>query len=209
VPLVRVAYVFNVSRGGGVDEAEFDTPETVEFVAGLLAELGHVVVPIDAGLSVSELADALRAAAPDLVFNTAEGRAGRFREAFFPALYDELGLAYTGSDAWTCAVTLDKRLTKLVAASCGVQTPAAGFVEAIADLDDLPLRTPVIVKPNFEGSSKGVGAASIAGDIATAREIAAEALCRFADGVLVEEFVAGRDVTVAFLDPHGPLAAVE
>jgi D-alanine-D-alanine ligase len=153
--------------------------------------------------------DALRAAAPDLVFNTAEGRSGRFREAFFPALYEELGLAYTGSDAWTCAVTLDKRLTKMVAAAVGAVTPPARFIRDLEDLDDLPLRMPVIVKPNFEGSSKGIGAASIADDVETTREAAAEALARFPDGVLVEEFVAGRDVTVAFLEPYGPLAGVE
>jgi D-alanine-D-alanine ligase len=206
---VRVAYVFNMSRGGGVDEAEFDTPETVDFVAGRLEELGHEVTHVDAGLPVGEFAQALLAAVPELVFNTAEGRTGRFREAFFPALYDELALAYTGSGAWTCAVTLDKRLTKLVAAAAGLQTPPARLVRAPVDLDYLPLRAPVIVKPNFEGSSKGVGPASIAGDLATAREAAAAALERFPDGVLVEEFVSGRDVTVALLEPHGSLAAVE
>ena len=50
----------------------------------------------------------LEAFGPDLIFNTAEGRRGRFREAFFPALFDELGMPYTGPDAYALSLTLDK-----------------------------------------------------------------------------------------------------
>ena len=47
-----------------------------------------------------EAVQAILTHAPDLVFNTAEGTRGRFREAFYPALFDRLGLPFTGSDAW-------------------------------------------------------------------------------------------------------------
>ena len=39
------------------------------------------------------------------------------REAFYPALFEELGIPYTGSDAYTNAITLDKWLTKLMVAA--------------------------------------------------------------------------------------------
>ena len=52
--------------------------------------------------------------------HAAEGRRGRFREAFYPALFEELGFPYTGSDAWALAVTLDKSLTKLMLREHGV-----------------------------------------------------------------------------------------
>ena len=48
------------------------------------------------------------------VVSTATRRRGRTREAFYPALFEELGFAYTGSDAYVLTVTLDKWLTKLV-----------------------------------------------------------------------------------------------
>ena len=54
----------------------------------------------------------LEALGPDLIFNTAEGHKGKTREAFYPALFEELGVPYTGSDAYTLCVTLDKQLTK-------------------------------------------------------------------------------------------------
>ena len=67
----------------------------------------------------SHLAARIEAFAPDLIFNTAEGRRGRAREAFYPALFEELGFPYTGSDAYVLTVTLDKWLTKLVLARAG------------------------------------------------------------------------------------------
>lgn len=206
---MRVALVFNMRREPGEAEAEFDSPETVAFVAGLLENLGHDVDLLDAGLPLPEFVERLCASSPELVFNTAEGRSGRFREAFFPALYEELALPYTGSSAWTCAVTLDKRLTKSLAAAAGVRTPAARLVRAAGEIPALGLRKPLIVKPNFEGSSMGVHSSSVAADLDQAAHAASAALEHFPDGVLVEEFVAGRDLSVALLEPHGVLAGVE
>src|SRR6185436_10577139 len=103
---------------------------------------------------------------PDLIFNAAEGRRGRFREAFYPALFDELGFPYTGSDAYALAVTLDKQLTKLILHQQGVRTPGWQFVENVREFRPEDLKFPVIVKPNFEGSSKGITQDSIAESVA-------------------------------------------
>jgi D-alanine-D-alanine ligase len=206
---VRIVFAFNMLRDGGEAEAEFDTPETVGFVAGLLEGLGHEVERIDAGVPLDSFVERLAASAPDLVFNSAEGRYGRFREALYPALYDELGIPYTGSGAWACAVTLDKRLTKILVTAAGVRTPVARFLRAGDELEELPPTLPLIVKPNFEGSSMGIGPAAVVVDAGEARVAAESALRRFPDGVLVEEFVTGRDISVAFLEPYGVLAGVE
>ena len=206
---MRVAYVFNVQHEAAEAEAEFDTQETVDYVAGLLDELGHDVVLVDAGVPLPAFVERLASSAPDLVFNTAEGRTGTFREALYPSLYEELGLPYTGSGPWTCAVTLDKRLTKVLAAAAGVATPPSLLVQASSDLDRLAIEPPLIVKPNFEGSSMGIRAGSVAATADDTRRVAEAAVERFPDGVLVEQFVPGRDVSVAFLEPYGALAAVE
>jgi len=180
---VRVAYAFNVQQAVEESEAEFDTPETVDYVAGLLEDCGHEVVRLDAGLPLPLFVDRLVATRPDLVFNTAEGRSGRFREALYPALYEELGLPYTGSGPWTCAVTLDKRLTKSLAAAAGVRTPASHLVQAPGDLDDLALTPPLIVKPNFEGSSMGIRESAVVSGVDEVRRVAEAEL---GDGALPE-----------------------
>src|SRR5207302_838779 len=129
-----------------------------------LERLGHRVERIEVSGPASRTAARLEAYAPDLVFNTAEGRRGRFREAFYPALFDELGFPYTGSDAWVLAVTLDKALTKLVLREHGVVSPKGQFIEDISELKLEGWRFPVIVKPNFEGSSKGITQDSVVED---------------------------------------------
>jgi D-alanine-D-alanine ligase len=201
---MRIALTHNLRLSDSEEEAEFDTRETVDALAGAVERLGHRVERIEVSGPASRTVARLEAYGPDLIFNTAEGRRGRFREAFFPALFDELGMPYTGSDAYALSLTLDKQLTKLVLAQHGVPTPRWQYVEDPRQLQLNALRYPVIVKPNFEGSSKGITQDSVVEDALRLHEVVQAALVRYPAGVLVEEFIAGRDVTVPFLE-----AAVE
>ncbi|MGM0575446.1 MAG: D-alanine--D-alanine ligase family protein [Myxococcota bacterium] len=201
---MRIAFTHNVQRTDSEAEAEFDTAETVEALTAALERLGHEVDSVDVACPVADLVARLRAFAPDLVFNTAEGSVGRDREAFYPALFEQMGLPYTGSDAFACTVTLDKRLSKLLVAEHGVPAPRGVLVErADAPVPD-HLDLPVIVKPNFEGSSKGITADAIVRRPEDLRPRLEEALARFPEGVLVEEFVEGRDVVVPFVEGVSP-----
>lgn len=211
---MRIALTYNLRLSDSEEEAEFDTKETVDALASAIERLGHLVERFEVSGPASRIVARLEAFSPDLVFNTAEGRRGRFREAFYPALFDQLGFPYTGSDAYALAVTLDKQLTKLILAKHGIRTPEWQFVEAIKDFNPLNLRFPVMIKPNFEGSSKGITQDSIAETVDEARLKAAAALEKYPSGVLVEEYITGRDVTVPFLaavdnDYDGVLVPVE
>lgn len=204
---MRIAFTHNLQTDHDDEaQAEFDRQETVDAIAAALSRLGHEVFPIDVGHgSVSALSQRLEHLRPDLVFNTAEGTHGRFREAFWPALFDQLGLPFTGSDAWVCAVTLDKQLTKMLVAKAGVPTPRWAFVNVEADLAGCAdLRYPLIAKPNFEGSSKGITTASVVEDEGALRALVRDLLSRYSTGLLVEEFIIGRDVVVPFLEVASP-----
>ncbi|MET0391298.1 MAG: ATP-grasp domain-containing protein, partial [Polyangiales bacterium] len=202
---MRIAFTHNLQLSTSEAEAEFDTPETVAGISSCLRKLGHQVEPIEVSGPASRIVARLEALTPDLVFNTAEGSVGRFREAFYPALFDRLGLPFTGSDAYVCALTLDKRLTKLVAAQHGVSTPRFCFIDDVTQLGlAAELRFPLIVKPNFEGSSVGITVDSV---VETREQLTARVLDlveRFPAGVLVEEFIVGRDLTVPFLEKASP-----
>jgi D-alanine-D-alanine ligase len=186
------------------DEAEFDRPETIAFLVDQLRGLGHEVEAVEVGGPIEGTIARLRALAPELVFNTAEGRRGRVREGLWPALFEELGLPYTGSDAFTCVLTLDKRMSKRLVAAEGVPTPTALLVERLGDLDFDAIEYPAIVKPNFEGSSKGIATDSVVDGRARLEAKVATMLGRYPDGVLVERFIAGRDLTVAWLEGTSP-----
>ena len=211
---MRIALTHNLRLSDLEEEAEFDTQETVNALAGAVERLGHRVERFEVSGPASRTVARLEAYSPDLIFNTAEGRRGRFREAFYPALFDELGFPYTGSDAYALAVTLDKQLTKLILKEHGIRTPEWQYVEKPAELRPQELRFPVIVKPNFEGSSKGITQDSIAETLDEVRSKVGQALAKYPAGVLVEEFISGRDLTVPFLaevknDYGGVLSPVE
>src|SRR5437763_15917300 len=140
-------------------QEEFDSPATIEGIATVLRGLGHDVIKLGDG---RELLERLLADPPEFVFNIAEGQGiGRSREARVPAVLEMLGIPYTGSDPLTLAVTLDKDCAKRLVASAGVAVPrgvvldpAAGRNPSAGEWDALPF--PAIVKPAWEGSSKGI-----------------------------------------------------
>ena len=211
---MRIALTYNLRLSDSEEEAEFDTQQTVDALAGAIDRLGHRLERFEVSGPASRTVARLEAYSPDLIFNTAEGRRGRFREAFYPALFDELGFPYTGSDAYALAVTLDKQLTKLILRDHDVRTPGWQYVETLGELKASALRFPVIVKPNFEGSSKGITQDSVAETVAELEEKVAWALERYPAGVLVEEYISGRDLTVPYLaavenEYDGVLAPVE
>ena len=211
---MRIALTHNLRLSDSEEEAEFDTEETVNALAAAIERLGHRVEKMEVSGPASRTVARLEAFSPDLIFNTAEGRRGRFREAFFPALFDELGFPYTGSDAYALAVTLDKQLSKLILREEGVRTPGWQFIEKVSELKSDDLHFPVIVKPNFEGSSKGITQESVAESVDELKKKCAQALEKYPAGVLVEEYITGRDLTVPFLevvdnDFDGVLSPVE
>src|SRR3954454_11267198 len=147
---MKIAFTHNLKLTESEEEAEFDDAETVAAIAGALAASGHEVEKIEVSGPASHLAARLEAFAPDLIFNTAEGRRGRAREEFYPALFEELGFPYTGSDAYVLTVTLDKWLTKLVLGQRRIATPRGPLIppeesRRLREPGTLGLALPVIV----------------------------------------------------------------
>jgi D-alanine-D-alanine ligase len=205
-------------------EAEYDSAETVNAIAAAIEAAGHEVEKVEVSGPASNLLERLETIDPDVIFNTAEGHSGRMREAFYPSLFEELGIPYTGSDAYTNALTLDKWLTKLVVQRAGIDTPRALLVtprnfESVIERG-AGLAFPVIVKPNHEGSSKGIynssdaargGSDTARGGIGSSvvkepRDLPAAlklALRQYPDGVLVEEYIEGLDIALGYLEGVG------
>lgn len=180
---------------------EYDSEATVGQLREGLASLGHEVTLLEAGLTIL---DRLRASRPDIVFNIAEGEGGRCREAHLPALLEMLGIPYVGSDPLTLCVTLDKPVAKRLVASEGYPTPRFQLCSSPEALDESALSFPVIVKPAFEGSSKGVRLASRATSAREARKMIRFVTGTYGQEALVEEFVPGPEVTVGLVGNGTP-----
>ena len=191
---MKIALTYNEKRLPSEAHAEFDTREAIAGLAALVARCGHEVVPIDVSGTIPRLVARLGRVRPDLVLNLAEGERGAFREAFYPALFEQLGLAHTGSSASALALCLDKALAKRVVAAAGVRVPGPPRANR-----------PAIVKPNFEGSSKGITVVPAGGDLAAA---VTATRARYPGGVIVEELVDGIDVGVGWFAGLGQLPAI-
>jgi len=183
-------------------QEEFDSPATVAALADVLRGAGHVVVELGDG---RPLVERLLADPPDLVFNIAEGAGtARSREARVPALCEMLGIPYTGSDPLALAVSLDKDVTRRLVAASGVPMPAGFAVAPGADYDPHAVPYPAIVKPAWEGSSKGVRGPCIVRNPTELGDRIAAVSRDYRQPVMVEEFIAGEEVTAAVLGNSPP-----
>jgi len=195
-------------RNAGFSEdavAEFDSEETAAALENALRSLGHSVERIG---HVRALCAALAAGKRwDLVFNIAEGVAGRSREAHVPALLEAYAIPYTFSDPLTCAVTLDKAVAKRLVQAAGLPTPAFAVVSDAADIAVIGLPFPLFVKPAAEGTGKGVTAKSKVHSKADLDTQVRQLLKTYHQPVLIEEFLPGREFTVGLLGT-GPAARV-
>lgn len=179
---------------GREETAEFDRPDTIEGIETALRELGHEPRRIG---NVKALVGRLAAGERwDMVFNICEGMFGLGREAQVPALLDAYEIPYTFSGPLILALALDKAMTKTVVRSFGVPTPDFAVVAALADAEAVDLPFPLFAKPLAEGTGKGIDARSKVDSRAELVAVCRSLLARFAQPVLVETFLPGREFTV-------------
>jgi D-alanine-D-alanine ligase len=192
---------------GSSDDAleEYDSAETVEIIASVLEVEGHSVVRLGGG---SKFLVNIRHQSVDIVFNISEGRGSyRSREAQVPSILEMLDIPYTGSDPQCLAICLDKPLTKQLMAVDSISTPKWLRINNEDELcqiawDRLPF--PAIIKPAYEGSSKGIRLTSLVYDARQAQEEARKILDGYRQPVMVEEFIDGGEVTVGIIGNSPP-----
>jgi len=169
--------------------------ETIEAVRDALQQR-HTVELVEADLAAYARLRELR---PDFVFNIAEGLSGVSREAQMPAIFEMLQLPYLGSDPLTLASCLDKGRTKEILSYHGIPTAQFSVVHSLDGFEDLRVRFPSMVKPLHEGSSKGIYNSCL---VRNAEELEREVrtiLTVYHQPALVEEFLPGREFTVAIM----------
>lgn len=179
------------------DVAEFDSEATVEALEATIRGLGHETDRIGHGRALC--ARLVKGDRWDLVFNICEGLKGRSREAQVPALLELYGISCTFSDPLVCALTLDKAMAKRLVQWEGLRTPAFALIEKEKDLDGVKLHFPLFAKPVAEGTGKGVDSKSRIDSPRELKPIVRRLLRRFAQPVLVEEYLPGREFTVGIL----------
>lgn len=129
---------------------------------------------------------------------------GRGEGGALQAVLDVIGVPYTGSGALGCGLAMDKDVAKRLFRQAAVPTPDWVMAPVTAEVAGGRLGWPLIVKPSKQGSTVGL---TLVRDQAGFDQAVTEAF-RHDDEVMVEAFVAGRELTVGVLDGQ-PLAVGE
>jgi D-alanine-D-alanine ligase len=125
--------------------------------------------------------------------------------ALVPAVCEAMGLSYIGPDAYGRVICQDKEVSKALAAEAGLKVASHRIVRSRGDLSrlaDFPL--PYVAKPMWEGSSIGIGPDSLITDHSKGAEVVAYLLEHFKQPVMVETFVAGREVSFCYIEAPAP-----
>jgi len=179
------------------ETAEFDRDSTIDGIEEALRESGYQTVRIG---HLRNLAARLTAGERwDIVFNICEGMHGIGREAQVPALLDGYAIPYTFSDPLVLSLTLHKGLTKDILHRHGINTPRHIVVTGENGIENIDLEFPLFVKPVAEGTGKGISSKSKVVNPEHLHDICQRELLKYPGGLLVEEFLPGREVTVGIL----------
>lgn len=200
----RVAIVYNEpypSRYDAVGEekAVLGVLEAVTAVHRALLELDDSVVRVPLVPPLERAEKTLRDLDTDIVFNLFEGFCGYPEtEAIVPEILSEMGIPCTGCPGSMLRLALDKAKVKVILKDALIPTPDFQLLNP-ETLPIFQLGYPCIVKPCCEDASHGLSPDSIVNDFA-----ALERQVRFIDttyrgGVLVEEFIDGREFNATVL----------
>ena len=196
-----------ITKQTSCDDAleEYDSSETMELIAASLEARGHTVVMLGGG---REFLNNILREKVDFVFNIAEGRGiYRGREAQVPSILEMLDIPYTGSDPQCLAICLDKPLTKKLVAAAGAYTPKWCVItdkEKLYQVTRCSFPFPAIIKPAYEGSSKGIRLSSVVDSPKQAIEAVERLLENYQQPVMIEEFISGDEVTVGIIGNSPP-----
>ena len=177
--------------------AEFDHFSTIDVIANAIEANSFKVERIGNAAMLLEKLPSLKV---DLVFNISEGLTGRNRESQVPILLEMAGIPFVGSDALTLGLTLDKVMAKKIFIAEGIPTPKFFEVNSVGELINCDhCKFPMIVKPRFEGSSKGLSESSRVSNRDELMKQVDFIVRTYKQPALIEEFITGQEFTVAIV----------
>ena len=183
----RTSQKVAVLMGGASAEREVSLSSGRECAHALRGE-GFDVVEIDAG---QDLAEQLRATAPDVAFNALHGRWGE--DGCVQGILEWLRIPYTHSGVLASALAMDKTRTKDAYRAHGLPVTESVMATRAAIEAAHVMAPPYVVKPNNEGSSVGI---YIVRETANGPPTLAPDL---PDRLMVESYAPGRELTTTVL----------
>lgn len=146
----------------------------------------------------------------DFVMTIYGGEISRNRLALVPAICESMNVKFLGADVYNRIICQDKNLCKTFAKRFNILSPNSILID---DKDDIylikSLKLPLVIKPNYEGSSIGISNKNIVDDFEKAKILIVELLSIFKQPILVEEFIGGQEVNIALVGDNKNISIFE
>jgi D-alanine-D-alanine ligase len=207
---MKVAVVYNresknVINLFGVPNREKYGQRAIALIVAALKKGGHQVIALEGDKDLVPKLEqfmprVMKGERPGMVFNLSYGIQGQARYTHVPSILEMMGLPYVGSGPLAHSLALDKVVAKVLFHQNGIPTPAFAVLKEPGF--PLPgLRLPMIVKPKNESTSFGL---KVVKDEDELRGAAKAIFDEFAQPVLVEEFIDGREINVGIIGNNPP-----
>lgn len=144
-----------------------------------------------------ELAEMLRTKNIDIVLTIYGGEISRNRMSLIPAICESYNIPFMGADVYARTICQDKDLSKKIVSNLGIETPSSILINNDTEIEFIKiLNLPLVIKPNFEGSSIGITNSNLVYNFNEAITLTKKLLTTFKQPILVEEFIGGKEVNV-------------
>ncbi|HEY6346586.1 MAG TPA: hypothetical protein VIY49_34275 [Bryobacteraceae bacterium] len=182
------------------DASEYGVLQETQLIESFLRDGGHDTA-LYAAEDPSDMVRFLSVERPDLIFNCCETFRGDAKlEMNVAAIFEILGIPFTGSSALTLGIALNKSVAKALFVSYAVPTPPWAVLSPGGSEDGTPnLTFPLIVKPLEEDASNGIDTNSIVDNLSDLMQRVQFIWDEFHQPALAEEFIDGRELNVALL----------
>lgn len=179
---------------GGVSSEREISLKSGKSVVNALKSKGLKVVPIDLKTDeYREVKKIISLSGIDAVFIALHGYFGE--DGKIQSILDDLGVPYTGSNSKASYLSMDKIASRRIFEANGLKVPAYKIIRTLKDLKDLNLNYPSVIKPSTNGSSIGLSIVDSKSSLKSAFELAKQ----FDENIIIEEYIAGRELTVGIL----------
>lgn len=180
-----------------------DTLIVRDMVAKALASVGHKAYVLGVTkkdlMSFDVLENKIKRFRPDCIFNLFEGFSDDSKkEILFATFLESLNIPFTGNGSAALQASLDKLMAKKLLTKKNVPAPKGLCLESTSfDLEGLPC--PAFIKPRFEDGSVGIDDSSLVTSKSQLIEAVARKILTFPAGIIVEEFLEGREFNVGLI----------
>jgi len=135
----------------------------------------------------------------DLVFNLSNGLEGDSKLAQLPALLEFANIPYTGSSILGHSMAINKIFSSTIFKYSKIPTPKFFSVSSLEDLDNENIEFPLIVKPNDEGSSRGIHQDSLVFNREDLVKKVKEELEIYNPPIMLSQYIDGREFSIGML----------